>query len=568
MACVKRLFNLSVFFAIALVAHTWFITTAQTPDTRLKDTASITGRVTIGEKPAPGVTVAATALNSQTLVAQTVTDGEGKYRISGLTSGQINISAVAPTFVMPASPSSFMQGRILNLAADEIVDAIDFKLTRGGVITGRITDGEGKPVMEERVTLTLIDEKGEPLRTPMARGPNPFIYSTDDRGIYRVYGLAAGRYKVSVGDNGGGATLRPSYYQRTYYPDTTDVAKAAIVALGEGGEAKNIDISLGVRSRTYTVTGRIIDADNGQPMAGVSYAFGALQQNQSRTIMAGMSSPGTPTNSKGEFRLEGIAPGRYAVTASTNSFFQSSNQPKVFSDPVPFEIIDSDVTDIEVKAQHGLTVSGIVVADGITNKNALAGVSRLMVSGYVEPSATGVQTFSTGTSSQVTADGIFQLEGLRPGKVTLSIAGFSDSNYGKGYTVSRVVADRELPNRQIELAPGQNVSGVRIYIAYGTGVVKGEIKFEGGTLPADVLLFVMVRREGSQVSSAQVDARGRFIVGGIPAGTYEAVLQIMSLGPTSVLANLPRTQRQTVSVSDDSESQITFTLDLTSKEKP
>src|ERR1043166_477761 len=224
MVSAKRVFKFSVLLAIG-VAQSCFIINAQTPDTKTKATASIAGRVTIGDKPAPGVIVAASTLSfPQTVLAQTVSDAEGKYRIGGLMPGQANVSAVAPTFVMPVT-ASYSSGQTLNLSADEAIEGIEFKLTRGGVITGRVTDSEGKPVIEERVMLTLLDEKGQPSRAQV-RSVNPFNNSTNDRGIYRIYGLSAGRYKVSAGDNGGGASLRSGYYQRTYHPDVTDVAKA------------------------------------------------------------------------------------------------------------------------------------------------------------------------------------------------------------------------------------------------------------------------------------------------------------------------------------------------------
>src|SRR5690348_11686038 len=164
MTSMKLLFNLSLVFALALVTQSWSRTTGQTPDTKPRATASVTGRVTVGDKPAPGVTVAATTLNyPQMLVAQTISDADGKYRLSGLTPGQLNVAAVAPTLVMPSSPLSYTAGRTLNLSADEAVEGIDFKSTRGAVITGRVTDADSKPVIGERLTLMLVDEKGQPV---------------------------------------------------------------------------------------------------------------------------------------------------------------------------------------------------------------------------------------------------------------------------------------------------------------------------------------------------------------------------------------------------------------------
>ena len=121
---------------------------------------------------------------------------------------------------------------------------------------------------------------------------------------------------------------------------------------------------------------------------------------------------------------------------------------------------------------------------------------------------------------------------------------------------------------EIEIQPGQDVSGVRIYLAYGTGVIRGQVKVEGGTLPNDVIMFVGLVREGTPSRvSAQADSRGRFVIEHVPAGTYEAVLQIVSFGSqTSLPRGFPRMQRQPVVVMDNAETEVLFTLNLTAKE--
>jgi len=65
-----------------------------------------------------------------------------------------------------------------------------------------------------------------------------------------MYGLMPGRYKVAVGRSDqllnqsfGGA--QRSTYQQVFHPDVTDQAKATVIEVGEGTEAKDIDIALG-----------------------------------------------------------------------------------------------------------------------------------------------------------------------------------------------------------------------------------------------------------------------------------------------------------------------------------
>ena len=38
------------------------------------------------------------------------------------------------------------------------------------------------------------------------------MYQTDDRGVYRIYGLPAGHYKLSAGDEGRGGGMRAAGY--------------------------------------------------------------------------------------------------------------------------------------------------------------------------------------------------------------------------------------------------------------------------------------------------------------------------------------------------------------------
>jgi protocatechuate 3,4-dioxygenase beta subunit len=568
MTSPSRLLYFSLILTSVVLLCTSGTAGGQTLDAKSKATGSISGRVTIGDKAAPGILVNVAGLNQSTTVGQAISDADGQFRIGALPAGQFIVVPAAPVYVLPSNPM-FGSGKAVNLSSGEAVDGIDFKLTRGAVITGRVTDSDGRPVIEERLSLDPVDETGAPARVQMPRWSNYQMYQTDDRGIYRIYGLPAGRYKVSVGDEPGRISgLRTAgFYQRTYYPDATDPAKASVVDLNEGGEAKNIDISLGRRASTYTVSGRIVDADTGQPLAGVTYAFGALQKNQNRSYIAGMASPATPTNAQGEFRLEGVEPGNYGVFVMASRFdFGVSTGPDVYSDPVIFDVIDGDLTNLEIKAERGHSLAGVVVPDGITDKRVLAQLSSLRIGASVNPSSTGIQVMPEGRSSPVGADGSFQIKGLRPGKVSLYLMGSSGGNYPRGLSIARIEGDGVLQNQVVEIQPGEDASGVRIYLAYGTGSIRGQVKVEAGTLPGDVMMFVMLSREGVRGgNSGQVDARGRFLIENLAAGTYEVTLQVVSYGSPNTQRGFPP-QRQTVTVADGTESEVLFTVNLNQKD--
>ena len=447
------------------------------------------------------------------------------------------------------------------LSAGESVEDVDLKLVRGAVITGRVTDEEGKPVVEERIELQLADEKPAPGGQMSPISMNYQMFQTDDRGIYRLYGLPAGRYKVSVGTNPNGgfsSNGARGYFAQTFYGDTNDATKATIIEVGEGSEATNIDIRLGHRSATFSIAGRVVDSETGEPVAGIRPMYGRVSKDNpdSGAFMGGL-----PTNPQGEFRFDGLEPGHYTVSASSR--FDGG---EFYSDPIVFDLVDRNVTDLELKAIRGLTLSGFVLPDSDTNKNAFAKLGSLRIIAGVR-SASNSQASSTSGTSLVAADGSFRIGGLRPGKATMYVYSAENPN-ARSFALVRIEHDGVDQTQGVEIPPGQSVSNVRVFISYGTGVIRGTTKFENGSPPPDARIYVGLLRNGRPVNrGAQTDARGRFLITDIPPGDYEVVLNLGFPTPSLQPPSRPRAPlKQFVTVADDTEVEVTFTVDLNPKE--
>jgi len=93
-------------------------------------------------------------------VARTTTDQDGRFRIVNVPAGSFNLSAFAPAFVFDERSSWGQYGKRMTISPGEAVEGVDVSLKSGGVITGKVSDSAGRPVVEERVTLTMIDEQG------------------------------------------------------------------------------------------------------------------------------------------------------------------------------------------------------------------------------------------------------------------------------------------------------------------------------------------------------------------------------------------------------------------------
>src|ERR1700730_10741168 len=421
---------------LALVLCGTASSSAQSPTTPKKSPGGIvTGKVTIKGKAAPGIVVGLRVSQAMTPFETTfkaTTDQDGKYRIVDVLAGSYEVAPVAPAFVVSGAANS--RNQTVVLAEGESVDGIDFAILRGGVITGKVTDADGRPFVEQKVSLLVA--------TPQS---NPVAYSfsgvqTDDRGIYRMFGLAAGQYKVFVGHGEESffitASGKPSYKQ-TFHPDVTDVSKATVVEVTEGSEASNVDIALGRANQTFAASGRVIDGENGKPIANVRFGLQIMIDAQRRSFLSTTAT----SNSQGEFKVEGLGPGKYAI------FILPQQESDVRADAVAFEVVDQDVTELVVKSSPGMSVAGMVVLDNTEDKAVLAQLFQLNIQGYVQnEAATGNILHST----TINPDGSFLLKGLEPGMAYMSLGAPRDRTLLKGFTVMRTERDGVVQPRGLE----------------------------------------------------------------------------------------------------------------------
>jgi protocatechuate 3,4-dioxygenase beta subunit len=508
---------------------------AQTPGKN--PTASISGRVTIDGKGVAGITVAATTSSSpleNRTFAKTTTDDDGKYQLTGLAAGQLTIIPLAKAFVVGTSGSYKQPGQSITVADGETITKIDFDLVRGGVITGRITDTDGRPVIGERVSVVAKDTPDTGRPATMFDGPRNM---TDDRGIYRVYGLGPGKYKVSIGQTTAGGNVAimgmgGSQYAKTFYPGVTEEAKATIVEINEGSEVSDIDIVARKSARGYSVSGRVVDADSGQPVPNVFVVYSSL--NEGTQQLGGMNFAGNQTDASGKFRLENVQPGHYAAY-----MLATGQATSTYSGQTPFDVSDGDVSGVEIKVHRGATISGVAVIENNFDPAAASLLQTVSLFAFRNSKGDSTPSFSR---SQINADGSFSFSGVAPGKVQISMVGFPTPP--KGLTLVRTEVDGIEQREGIEVNAGAQITGVRLVFAFGSGSIRGEVRAEGGVLPAGVSLQVIIGSAagGARPFSGLVDVRGHFVVENIPPGTYE--ISVMTVGPdraASTYAPVPRT---------------------------
>jgi hypothetical protein len=517
---------------------------------------SVSGKVMIKDKPAPGVWVSlhqSDLSNPFSSFLKAVTDQEGVYRITNVPAGSYEVSPSAPAFVLADfNPSA--RGKSVVVSEDENVDGINFSLIRGGVITGKVIDADGRPAIQQQVHIFRLEDMER-------QGPQRSVFSfanamTDDRGIYRMYGVRAGRYKVATGRGddafiGRSSTFRTTY-QQVFHPDVTDPARATIIEVSEGSEAANVDIKLGAAMQTFNVSGRVVNGENNQPLPNIRFGLQRIAGQRIEFVNSLIVS-----NEQGEFVIEGLTAGKYAVYLFPlpNSELRAEN--------FTFDVLDQDVSGLSIKLSKGATLSGVIVLEN-EDQTAWKKVAEMQVHAFVMPPGGGSMGFNQSGSASIAPDGSFRLAGLPAGTANMQIGPANGPSINRGIIITRIERDGVVMPRGVEVKEGEQITGLRVMVSYGNGTIRGVVKLENGTLPPGAQIFVRLTKPGESFSGLrppQVDERGHFMMEGVPPGDYELSGQVFGT------PSRPKATSR-VTVQDGIVTDVTVTLDLTPTPKP
>jgi len=119
----------------------------------------------------------------------------------------------------------------------------------------------------------------------------------------------------------------------------------------------------------------------------------------------------------------------------------------------------------------------------------------------------------------------------------------------------------------IRLEEDQQLSGVRIVMTYGSGVVRGQVKSQNGEAPKGFCFEVYTSREQDNVQGftvfpyrAQVSAGGQYSLEDLPPGDYELMLRAKPCATEKFPEILPVKHR--VRVVNGTEALVDFVVDL------
>lgn len=488
----------------------------------------IEGNVSLEGKSAPGIRVflipASESFRSSVINAQGISDEQGRFRITGVPEGAYTVVTEAGPYVLPNKGYRGTPGVLVLLRKAEERSTVELELRLGGIITGRVTDADGQPIIGGRVAIQKIIEAEvqpvigrRPPSQPTRERPRSQILplsnqsrDTDDRGIYRIYGLSAGKYIVSVKANpvplppglSGDSVLDSS---TTYYPGVTNESSAVPVDLEAAGTAGAIDIVIAPPVETHSVAGRVVDSESGRPVPNIRVSY--VKAIQTTTEPPNLTQ--VRTDASGEFRLNGLATGQYLVLTlpdSGNDFY---------SNPAPIQIISDDLSGVEIPLLKGASVTGVAVLSDNDGGDAGNPFTNTTVSAVLE--GNGSLTERLLARSSIDSNGGFRLTGLRPGRIRLMVSSYPAND------ISLLSIDRNGLDgtRGIDVGAGESISGVRLVLGNGQGSIAGSLKTKNGESLDGAKLNISVNRPNQARRFADVDKSGRFSLVNLPAGDYE-----------------------------------------------
>jgi hypothetical protein len=463
------------------------------------------------------------------LIAESQSDGgnytaltgvDGGFRIENIVPGRYRMFVERSGYQEIDKHRRRTEGRVLTLTAGQDLKDLTIRLQAAAVIEGRVTDEDGDPLPEAQVAV---------LRQTFGAGRSHWeqvgAERTNDLGEYRIPGLSAGSYFVSVTPppdfrslieanglisaaaphNGAAASEKPApaAYQTTYYPGTRDRGQAASIQLHAGDDFP-VNFSL-TPSPSFTIRGSVVNLPPG---------FTAAIMLQSKDFSLVLN--GAEMHKDGSFEIRDVAPGAYTILATVD------NPPVPMMARQDLQIGSANVEGLKLAPQTGGSIRGrLHMEAGSTARPDPSQMLLLLRSADGDDDAFGAFTMQEdfSTLAHVNADSSFEWKNVPAGRYSVQI---SDASAMPDWFLKSVTAGRDGADSGFSVSSGTTTLDL---VASANGAVADGIATNQKDEPVPDAVVVAVpeahfRSHPDRYRKAVTDQIGRFILRGMPPGDY------------------------------------------------
>lgn len=344
---------------VMMLAALWLVAPAaraQTPPPQPQGTARITGKVLrVDGRPIANATIRWVRWEGgRGMQGAGRTGADGTFLLEKLLAGSYQVTAQAEGFVT----SEFGQtavgqpGKRIDIVDAQTFEHADITLLKTSAIEGVITDEFGDPVPGVTVQMAQVQfAVGANRLMPIGGVPQP----SDDRGRYRVTGLAPGEYYVMVLSGAFAQPETSAGFAPTFFPGTAVPTSARAVRVAAGQDTTDVSFAL-TPAAMRTVTGIATDADGKPSTAMVLLA--AMSNGDVRAIIMAR----TQAAPDGSFTFRNVPEGTYVI----QGFGRPGDGSGLGTAPFGSAVVNvqRDVTDARVSVRPGSTIRGRILFEG------------------------------------------------------------------------------------------------------------------------------------------------------------------------------------------------------------
>jgi hypothetical protein len=395
-----------------------------------------------------------------------------------------------------------LRATVIKVEPGKSLQNINISMRRAGVISGRVRDVDGHPLVGVKVRMVpdFYNAGGVRLIAPLDKEAE-----TDDRGEFRLFDAAPGRYYIvaspSQSDEGR------KYAKNTFYPGVIDFSSAWAVDVTAGAEVRLQDTPLQRQPDTFNLSGRIVDL-RAQPDG---FDLSVFPRNAGGMMDLDGGEVELKSGPDDTFVARGLAPGPYWVVA----YSVDGDDIKVFG-LAPADVAGSDIRGVKVPLVDPITVSGHLTIDGKPPADSAA--SHIRVGLEMKEVPLAYLIVASSHSAKLEDDGGFSIPRLFAGDFRAFATDLPPDMYLKNIRFGGA----DVLNRPVALT-GPTSDSLEIEIGTRGGQLQGVMLDDQGKPVSDAQAVLIPSGEDPHPDlyrAAYSDAAGRYWIRGIAPGDY------------------------------------------------